>query len=171
MDASDKDVEHHSPSILRETEARGVPGFKKAFDLFNYWQTLSRTDQLHRTDLDPIEIGSEVLPNTVLIDVIDGGADFRWRLFGGAHEREYGVSLKGRSISDVIKTNPNAAEILEIFRQCATSREPVFYEAKYANDKGNLRAARGVLLPLFGENDHDVTCILGCSEWVNLHDL
>ena len=41
-----------------------------------------------------------LLPNLVLLDVLDG--DFRFRLVGEAVDARYGHSLKGRTLSDLM---------------------------------------------------------------------
>ena len=49
-----------------------------------------------RRDIDPVEIPPKILPHLQIIDVVDGGARFRYRLIGTATVDAYGEDFTGR---------------------------------------------------------------------------
>ncbi|MDF1792343.1 MAG: PAS domain-containing protein [Thalassobaculaceae bacterium] len=153
--------------MLPERDARTLNGFEKSFELLTYWQELGSSHRPDRGSIDPLRLGVGLLSHIVLIDVLAEDRDFQWRLFGGAHEREYGVNLKGIRISDLVARNPQVEQVREIFLNCADTKAPIFYEMAYKNQVGCSRAARGLLLPLFAANTDNVDCIISCSEWVD----
>jgi hypothetical protein len=49
-----------------------------------------------KRDIDPIELPPKILPNLQLIEVIDRGVRFRYRLIGTALAEAYGRDFSGR---------------------------------------------------------------------------
>ncbi len=156
-------------TILVDVEfAQSNEGFDKSFKILAYWDEIRTQHHAQREFLDPLEIGSELLPHVVIIDVLDGGEDFEWRLFGGAHVQEYGVSLKGMRMSTLKRQNPDVRQVEQAFQFAVRNQSPTFYSLKYINNNNCPRAARGVLLPLFDAANAEVTHLVGCSQWVDV---
>lgn len=162
-------IERYPDVVQESAAARSSTGFEKSFFVETIWKRLRDGNRAHRKMIDPLELGAAVLPHIVLLDVIDGGEDFRWRLFGGAHSNEYGVNLTGHFLSDISKRNPGTEVIELIFRHCTETTEPTYYRINYLNDRECDRSCCGVILPLFDSDDTaTVRHLLGCSEWIDL---
>lgn len=93
--------------------------------LSRYWQGLCRGRAMPaRRDIDAVRI-PELLPFVLLVDVLDGGADFRYRLMGEHVVRNNGRSLTGRLLSELLAENPAQQDILDLYREIVTGRLPV----------------------------------------------
>lgn len=90
---------------------------------YNYWSRLAADRLPKRSEIDPIAI-QEALSNIMLLDVLEGGRDFRYRLAGGAVERNFGSSVKGVLLSDIVKAFPSIEPIIEVKRRCAATASP-----------------------------------------------
>lgn len=76
--------------------------------LLAYWARRCHGPQLPtRRMLDPVEL-FELLPILALVEVVEGGADFRVRLAGAEIEDRHDMSLRGRSLSDIRKDTEGA---------------------------------------------------------------
>jgi len=53
------------------------------------------------TDIDMAELPPALLPSTIVVDVIDGGRDLRFRYWGSAMVELYGAELTGQTYSDM----------------------------------------------------------------------
>ena len=122
-----------------------------------------------RAALDPLELGSALLPSVVLLEVLQGGSDFQWRIFGSAHEREYGVDLRGVVVSDLMARDPGIHMFLDLFGLPTRQAAPVWYLLEYESAGHVLRAVSGVLLPLHADDgdDRTVSHLFGVNAWFN----
>ena len=69
--------------------------------LYTYWQSKRGTRAMpSRADIDPGEFRA-LLPHVMLVDVVDGGADFRYRLVGTELERHFGRSVTGHLLNEL----------------------------------------------------------------------
>lgn len=77
-----------------------------------------------RADIDPTELPAH-LPNLMLIDVLEGGADFRFRLIGTAIVEDMGRDSTGRRMSELYRDHPAAlAQLADRLRQVVRERRP-----------------------------------------------
>ncbi len=73
--------------------------------VYAYWKSLSRDGAMpRRADFDPVEVPL-LLPYIYLVDVIDGGQDFKYRLVGTHITESVGFDFTGQRISEFMKTN------------------------------------------------------------------
>lgn len=156
-----------SKIVVPRDRAEGDDSFDLSFRLLAYWERLFAEGRARRSFLDPLLFGPILLPHLVVLNVIDDGRDFEWRLFGGAHIREYGVNLTGVRIGDLMQENAGLSEVLEIFRLCREEAAPQFSTVRYLSREGMPRRVNGLLTPLFGDDNRTVTHILGCSQWLD----
>ncbi|MET1029172.1 MAG: PAS domain-containing protein [Dongiaceae bacterium] len=96
------------------------PLFPIAYD---YWRRLAAHGLPQRGDIDPTAIPA-VLPNIMLLDVLDEGLDFRYRLAGTNVERNFGSSVKGIILSQVVQAFPSFQPIIEVKQHCAATASP-----------------------------------------------
>jgi hypothetical protein len=112
-----------------------------------------------KRDIDPTEIPPKVLPNLQIIDVIDGGARFRYRLVGTALVDAYGSDFSGKYLDEMfLDTRLNFVQ--SIYRTVAKSKMPLFSRNKYHTPKNVDLFALRVCMPL-SNDDWNVHHILG----------
>ncbi len=83
-----------------------TPGHQGVADLTAYWdRKRGRGRMPDRQDILPSEI-VKLLPNLHITEVLDGGRDFRIRLFGTALVNFLGAEMTGRRLSEIGKLSP-----------------------------------------------------------------
>ncbi len=94
--------------------------------LHDYWTTLAAGRPMPLTsDIDPLAM-KPALGYIMLIDVIDGGQDFRYRLFGSRIAAVSGFDVTGRLVSE----HPSSSYIVQLsmalYRAVGVRGEPAF---------------------------------------------
>lgn len=93
-----------------------------------------------RADIQPSEI-ARLLPNMIIAEAVDGGADFRVRLFGTALVTLLGEERTGKLLSEFAeegtaysRENPEAVQQRWLFvtQRAFYSRKPVFLKVPFA---------------------------------------
>jgi hypothetical protein len=75
---------------------------QRLLTLYTYWSAKRGQRVMpSRVDIDPGDVRA-LLPHLLLIDVIGGGADFRYRLVGTEIERHIGRPITGRRFSETL---------------------------------------------------------------------
>jgi hypothetical protein len=137
-----------------ETALALHPLFQPAFQ---YWRSLRDQGLPNRHDIDPIEI-PELLANVMLLDAVEGGADFRYRLAGTAVEHNFGASIKGVSLSAIVQTFPTIQPILDVKRHCVATGSPHACDAAVFTHFGTKKQLYCFAMPL-SDDGHNVTQI------------
>lgn len=91
-------------------------------DLWRFWNALRGNRATPRTDEVNALVLKPWLGNVLLVDVIDGGRDFRYRLYGTIVAAHFGFDLTGRLVSectDLIGPMP-----LQEYRRAAETGRP-----------------------------------------------
>ena len=90
----------------------------------SYWRSKLRGRRMpSRSDLDPLEM-RPWLPQTILVEPVDDGADFRIRLAGTDVREKLGYEVTGRLLS-TLPTAPDVVQaVLADFREAAESGLP-----------------------------------------------
>lgn len=96
--------------------------------LFAYWSRLAQADALPlATRIDPIEM-RPALGYVMLLEVVDGGRDFRYRVFGTEIAEVSGFDMTGRLLSEH-RASPYIVEFaLAAYRAAVVRRGPLFTE-------------------------------------------
>lgn len=157
-------------AVLRRYDRDEILGealFAKAMEVHGLWEGWAdKAGGLPgRGCVDPVEIGPGLLPHIVVIDVIDGGEDFRWRLFGGRHAAEFGMDLTGVRLSDHLSRNASSRAVRALFLACVREAAPIWHTLEYTASTEVLKRAHGVMLPLAGAPPHPVGHLLGVTDW------
>lgn len=100
-----------------------------------------------KRDIDPTEMPAKIVPNLQLIDVIDGGARFRYRLIGTATVDAYGEDFTGRYPDEMFPADLRDF-IHGIYRQVCVEQAPVFLSNRYITAKGFELASKRIYMPL-----------------------
>ncbi len=88
------------PTIIHGVTEADLAMDERLLGLFRLWNK-KRGDRVlpARADLRPEELGPW-LGNLIVLDVIDGGRDFRYRLFGTAIVMQAGFDMTGKFMSE-----------------------------------------------------------------------
>lgn len=116
--------------------------------LFGYWRE-KRGDRAMpaRADLDPLEIPT-LLPIVGLVDVLDGGARFRYRLVGTEIVEVDGHDPTGRFLDEAPPDSGYADYLIGLFREVTRERRPLYGESDFRGQGRIERRVRRLLMPL-----------------------
>lgn len=99
-----------------DVEAIPKPELRILDDFVLYWDR-KRAGRLapRPTEMEPSELAGH-LPSTVIVDAIEGGADFRYRFIGKRLVESVGRDATGRRFSELYRDQPDAlAQLRAIF--------------------------------------------------------
>ncbi len=120
--------------------------------LLRYWEDLPRQTDApgpHLKLIDPLEM-REALGFVTLIDVVDGGNDFLYRVYGTRIAERYGADLTGKRTSQTDNGSYAAAFLVAIYRAALRRAEPVFSE-HYPSPRSSTAKWSRIVLPLVGD--------------------
>jgi hypothetical protein len=154
--------------LQRDPPERAADEFAAAFagtvlaELYDYWRA-KRGGRFapSRADIDPVEI-PRLLPHLMLVDVVDGGARFRYRLAGTEIESRFGCSMVGRYIDEMMRGR-YSDYLHDLYRELLASRRPLYSESAYASDDSAPLQARRLMLPLSA--DGSVIDMVLAGQW------
>jgi hypothetical protein len=119
-----------------------------------YWRNLSSGDRVPlRGDIDPLDIGSDVLPHIIMAEREpheDGieGYTFVYRLFGTHHVIAFGHELTGKFLHEA---TPNQAYNNYIHNVCSLvcrSETPLYSESEIRQNPGMVQVTKRIMVPL-----------------------
>ncbi len=121
-----------------------------------------------RQHLDPVRIGSSLLPHVFLTDVLDGGNRFRWRLIGTHIVNHAASDDTGRDLDTTIA--PAMRErIIGHYRDAMRTRSPVCHRSEFVGRDRRVYRYDRVLMPL-ATDGNAVNMILGGAVFGRLPD-
>ena len=127
-----------------------------------YWRGLCRERKFpSRSDVTPRGLAG-LLRYTTLLRVIDGGADYEYRIVGDAYVMAHGMSFQGKRWSDTEKVSPGYHKTIKSTYDCVVRKgEPVAMRGwiERGGKKSELVYSEYLSLPL-GEDDRTVDHIL-----------
>ena len=117
----------HAPRILWRPAPEQLTAAPLRF-LAEYWQELCSEGRLpHHRQVDPLAM-RPALGYIMLVDAVEGGRDFRYRLYGSIIARVSGVDLTGRLLSH----HPASIYVTEFglaaYRAALVLRAPLYTE-------------------------------------------
>ncbi|WPZ33887.1 PAS domain-containing protein [Thalassobaculum sp. OXR-137] len=123
-----------------------------------YWESIRGGRPVpRRSDFDPTDI-PRLLTHVVFLQVIDGGADFRFRVIGDAVRS---VSF-GNHTGQLMSSLPHISQdgpLMTGLRDAVTSRAPVRTPVPYEGPLKEVVLRDHLILPLSGE-DGEITHLL-----------
>lgn len=111
-----------------------------------------------RAEIEPWEM-TALLPNLQLIDVVDGGARFRYRLVGTAIVAAFGREYTGKWLEELFP-NERSKFAAEVYRLTCSERLPVFARSSYVTATERELIANRLCMPLSADGE-TVTMIMG----------
>lgn len=132
---------------LRYADLAPRLAFEEQRELLHYWERVrGRHDMPAREDVDPADI-PRILPHIGLIDIVEPGPRFRYRLVGAALSACFSERLEGRFVEDC-KAPDYAAYLCTVYQLPYSLRRPVLVQERTAFITGCERAYSRLLLPL-----------------------
>jgi hypothetical protein len=121
----------NTQGAFNDIEIIDEPSFVSIRDLMAYWQGKCAGRVMpRRADIDPVDIPSH-LRDVFLLDVLDGGKDFRYRLIGTRIVAGMGRDATGRRITELYRRQPEAATALvQLFGKGVAEKRPVFVRGR-----------------------------------------
>ena len=116
-----------------------------------------------KRDIDPIEISPRILPNLQIIEVINRGARFRYRLVGSASVDAFGSDYTGR-YPDEMFSDDRLNFIQSIYRKVCATKIPLFSLNRYHTPKNIDLFAYRIYMPL-SEDGIDASHIFGALRY------
>ncbi len=120
-----------------------------------YWRSLCGSRAFPARDQISPRAIRRLLTNTILIRVLDAGADFEFLVVGDEVTRAYRAPLMHRRLSEIGKDIPNAAGFWgNVYRDIVQNRKPWAVRFSAGHD-GEARFSDGeaILLPLGPSDD------------------
>lgn len=115
--------------------------------LLDYWiGKRAQSAMPDRADIDPIDI-PKLLPDIGLLDVIDGGRRFYFRVVGSNINRSFGHDYTGHYLDDVAPIGYSQFITL-LYRKVVQTRCPVYSLGKCRYRDSSVRSIQRLLLPL-----------------------
>lgn len=130
-----------------------------------YWRAKRGTRSMpRRRDIDPTEIAA-LLPYLQLIDVVDGGTRFRYRLVGTGLVAAFGREYTGKYVDELF-TGARLANAARVYATACNRRQPVFLRNRYSTTRDVVMVANRLYMPL-SEDGREVNVIFGALtfEW------
>jgi hypothetical protein len=150
------------PGLSLKFDYRSDPILKAALE---YWRRLRGLGELpRRRDIDPTTL-PKLLPHLQLIDVVESGTRFRYRLVGTALVTAFGKEYTGKHLDELFK-GERLAYATHVYSTVCARRRPVFLRNRYSTTKDVAMTANRLYMPL-SDDGCSVNIILGALtfEW------
>jgi hypothetical protein len=166
-----QDIKHDMERLAAQDRFLSVDEIESSIlkDGVAYWQSIRQGRKFPpRSAVTPRGLG-HLLRNTMLIGVIGGGTDYKFRIVGDAPVAALGRNFQGVCLSEMDETgNMRGITCRQLYSGVVKSGEPKAIRGCMAS---NIRLhfpiqCEGVFLPL-GPNDATVDFILGFSVCVS----
>jgi hypothetical protein len=116
--------------------------------LYAYWQgRLNGRAMPSRADIDPFEI-KPLLPNVMVVEALEDGQRFRYRLAGTAITNMTGRELSGRYVDEALPGNGYRDYVIGLYRKLVCLKRPIYSECDYISPSGLERTTKRLMLPL-----------------------
>lgn len=141
--------------ITHEPQFIDVPEHPSVIEFFTYMESKRGDREMaDRADIRPAEI-VRFLPNMIIAEAVNGGEDFRTRLFGTALVELLGEERTGKLLSEfaeesILQTDPAAVQTrwLHITRTAFLGRKPVFLKIPFAASNRLYLVGHAVSIPV-----------------------
>lgn len=132
-----------------------APEHPPVIEFFNYIESKrGNREMVDRADISPADL-LRFLPNMIIAEAVDGGEDFRTRLFGTALVELLGEERTGKLLSEfaeenTIPTDPKAVQTrwLYITRKAFLGRKPVFLKVPFAASNRLYLVGHAISVPI-----------------------
>ena len=131
-------------------------------EALDYWQRKRGERPMpRRSDIDPAELPFWLLPHVELVDVVDNGPRFRYRLLGTAIVGAFGVERSGKYVDEVL-SGGDLEFAHTVYRAVCDTGKAAFALSAHSTVKASPLTARRVLMPL-AEDGQAVSMVFGAA--------
>lgn len=118
--------------------------------LYAYWRSKQAAGRLPtRADIAPAEI-PRLLPHVGLIDVLDAGGGFRYRLIGSHMVDVFGHDFTGTTLGEPHKDGDYGRFLHGLYSEAVARRGAIYCESRFLYRDDEDMLIRRLLLPLAG---------------------
>ncbi|MBO6633926.1 PAS domain-containing protein [Parvibaculum sp.] len=147
-----------------------TPVHEDALFLLNYWNEKRRDRAMpDRSDISPTDF-PRLLPNFGIAEVIAGGEDFRFRLYGSELTAMTGLDRTGELFSELkaapktlLSDEETRRRWFELARGILAFAQPIFPKAPLRDGRGPKRMMHGIILPLSAGEDGKIGQLVGAG--------
>ena len=130
-------------SAINET----APSARVVRQAVAHWQALRGDRPMpRRSALDPLDVPA-LLPYSELIEVLDGGADFRYRVVGSEIDRISSGFYTGKRVSEIPQQSP-PSQIFTLYGETVRRGQPVCARLPYVGPLDFILDVEVVTMPL-----------------------
>jgi hypothetical protein len=130
--------------------------------LAQYWRDIAHAGTLpHIKRIDPVEL-RPALGYVLLLDAIEGGHDFRYRLYGSIVARVSGFDMTGKKLSEMPVSTYVREFGIASYRAALQRREPVYTERNPVG-AAHTTSWQRIALPLVDDSGAVVRFLVGTT--------
>lgn len=130
---------------------------------FRYWDGARGGKPMPtRGDVDPVDMPKHLLPNLFLVEVVDGGWRFKFRLAGSESTMAAGRSMTGRHVDEVNPNKAYAEYVSNLYRRVMERRRPVLSVSNFGLPDQEHRVTQRIMCPLSPDGE-TVTMVISCQ--------
>lgn len=143
------------PGVFEEIEPEG-----RLAQLLAYWERVGKGGIARRDQIDLMDMNPVLLPHVFMVDVLEEGRRFRWRLIGQHIVRHAGTDDTGLyleiSIAPVMRET-----IIGHYQQVVRERRPICHRGDFPGRDLRIYRYERLLLPVLAVDGASVDTVLG----------
>ncbi len=141
--------------------AQEIIGDERLLELYDYWSSKrGRAEMPTRESIDPGEI-AHLLPNLMLVDVLEQGARFRIRLVGAALTDATGVDATGRYLRETVPAGPFADYVVGLYQETVRECCPIYAECEHGDPEHVQHTTLRLIMPLSADGESVDAALVG----------
>lgn len=155
--------------VLRRELDRCLADDQTLSSVHAYWMSKMPSEGLPTRDsIEPSDIKG-LLPNVGLIDVLDGGENFRYRLIGTGMVNVFGRDFTGVTLGEAHKDGEYGRFLHKLYGEAVSTRGAVYCESRFVYTSDRNMLIRRLLMPLAGpDGDVEMLFFSNTFDW-SLH--
>ena len=127
---------------------RHIADEPKLLSLFEYWNRKRAGEAMpDRGNIDPVEIGPELLPNVLLYEDVQPGARTKYRMVGTEIARQFDRDPTGKFLDEIL-SGSYLDYIVSLIHDVYLHSAVVYSESAFRWNEGGFQRTRRILLPL-----------------------
>jgi len=134
----------------------------------DYWQKLRGARPYpSRAEMTPRDLAN-ILRHVVLLRLVDGGADYEYRIVGDAHVISHGFSMQGLRVSDVDRFSPGYGPILKsLYDRAVRHRDAYAFRGwvERGEERKQYIYSESIFMPL-GPDENTIDHVLNFSVYI-----
>ena len=115
-----------------------------------------------KSQINPVEIGTRLLPYVIMLEAIEGGEDYKYRLVGTALTSAIDKDFTGQTVANFF-AKYDKREVLEGYHQVRQTAEPFLDVGDFREKSKEFISYQRLILPF--EHDGGVNIMLACFDF------